>query len=180
MPRNSKPKTKNSKLASSAADRECGPEAAMPSGGAATYETLAAFTGLGLTDRRYRQLAKDGFFPPPKDGQYQFVPTIRGLFAHLRQMHNAMAARRQAIADEQHRKIKMANDVAAGELVAKAKFLAEFRQTVQPIRDILNRLETEYPLAVAGMDVPQARIYGRRMKNDILAAWQKLFDQWKI
>lgn len=156
------------------------PQNSKLAGEAVSYEELAEFTGLGLTDRRYRQLAKDGFFPPPLQGKYQFEPTIRGLLRYLREARDAMSARKQAIADEKHRAMKRENDEADALLVSKAKFVAEFRQVVAPIKEILNRLENEYPLAVAGMDVPQARIYGRRMKNEILGAWQKLFDQWKI
>jgi hypothetical protein len=42
----------------------------------------------GLTDRRLRQLAKAGYFPPPERGQYQYAATIRGLFKYYREDHH--------------------------------------------------------------------------------------------
>ena len=49
-------------------------------------ERLCQFTGL--TDRRHRQLADEGFFPPPIKGQYQLTPTIRGLFRYYREQQS--------------------------------------------------------------------------------------------
>ena len=46
-------------------------------------DKLCALTGL--TDRRHRQLADQGFFPPPADGEYLLVPTLRGLFNFYRE-----------------------------------------------------------------------------------------------
>lgn len=40
----------------------------------------------GLSDRRHRQLAKDGYFPPPLRGQYQANATIAGLFKHFQEL----------------------------------------------------------------------------------------------
>lgn len=40
----------------------------------------------GLTDRRHRQIAAEGFFPPPIKGQYQANSTIRGLLRYYREM----------------------------------------------------------------------------------------------
>jgi hypothetical protein len=46
-------------------------------------EALSALSGL--TDRRHRQLAKAGYFPPPNNGQYPLNATIRGLFKYYRE-----------------------------------------------------------------------------------------------
>src|SRR6266576_3364715 len=40
----------------------------------------------GLTDRRHRQLATAGCFPPPYRGQYELSPTLQGLFKHFREL----------------------------------------------------------------------------------------------
>jgi len=42
------------------------------------------------------------------------------------------------------------------------------------------KLENEYPLAVAGLDVPQARVYGRRLGDDILSEHQKFYQKLGI
>ena len=47
-------------------------------------ETLCTLTGL--SDRRHRQIAKDGYFPPPINGEYQFTATIQGMFRHYREL----------------------------------------------------------------------------------------------
>lgn len=44
-----------------------------------TLLKLLAQQGLVLTDRRLRQLAKEGFFPDPIKSQYVFLPTLLGL-----------------------------------------------------------------------------------------------------
>src|SRR5687767_11675058 len=39
----------------------------------------------GLTDRRLRQLATQGFYPPPDRGVYQRSETLKGLFRYYRE-----------------------------------------------------------------------------------------------
>lgn len=46
-------------------------------------DKLCALTGL--TDRRHRQLAKAGYFPPPVKSEYQLSATIKGLFKYYRE-----------------------------------------------------------------------------------------------
>lgn len=46
-------------------------------------ERLCSLTGL--TDRRHRQLAKQGYFPPPTNGNYPLNQTITGLFKYFRE-----------------------------------------------------------------------------------------------
>lgn len=48
-----------------------------------TADKLCAITGL--TDRRHRQLASSGYFPPPVRGEYQLGPTLRGMFKFYRE-----------------------------------------------------------------------------------------------
>tara|TARA_Y100001934_G_scaffold169279_1_gene201184 strand:+ start:3270 stop:3797 length:528 start_codon:yes stop_codon:yes gene_type:complete len=51
---------------------------------AQTISSAQLCTLTGLSDRRHRQLAGDGYFPPPIKGQYQFAPTLQGLFRYYR------------------------------------------------------------------------------------------------
>lgn len=46
----------------------------------------------GLTDRRHRQLAAEGFFPPPVRGQYPLRATIAGLFRYYRELQQKRGA----------------------------------------------------------------------------------------
>ncbi len=49
-------------------------------------EQLCTLTGL--SDRRHRQLAKDGYFPSPINGQYQLTLTLQGMFRYYREQQN--------------------------------------------------------------------------------------------
>jgi hypothetical protein len=51
-----------------------------------TGERLCTLTGL--SDRRHRQLADSGYFPPPIKGQYQLTPTIQGMFRYYRELQS--------------------------------------------------------------------------------------------
>jgi len=56
-----------------------------------TIQTLSAerlCLLTGLTDRRHRQLAGEGYFPPPIKGQYQITPTMQGMFRYYREQQN--------------------------------------------------------------------------------------------
>lgn len=138
-----------------------------------SYEKLRALAGLDLTDRRLRQLAAEGHFPEPIDGQYDWVATLRGLLKYYRDNQTTLAQRKQAISDEQHRKLKRENDIADGLLIKKADVVAALRPAGEAIKlELRQKLENEYPLAVAGLDVPQARIYGRRLGDSIIRLFE--------
>lgn len=50
--------------------------------GTMASEEFSSLTGL--TDKRHRQLAKEGWFPPPEDGRWKTAPCIRGMFKYYR------------------------------------------------------------------------------------------------
>jgi|ERR1035441_7939367 hypothetical protein len=69
----------------------------------------------GLTDRRHRQLAKQGFFPPPVAGDYQLNATIGGLFKYFReegqnkdQLRLAQTRKEKALATKLERQNRLA------------------------------------------------------------------------
>jgi len=73
----------------------------------------------GLTDRRHRQLAKEGFFPPPVAGEYELAATIKGLFRFFREagqhkdeLRIQQARKEKQLAD----KLTRQNAIARGEL----------------------------------------------------------------
>jgi hypothetical protein len=51
----------------------------------------------GLTDQRHRQLAKAGHFPAPKDGRYEFEPTIKGIIAYYKQRQDGEELKAQKL-----------------------------------------------------------------------------------
>jgi|SRR5947209_1322563 len=81
----------------------------------------------GLTDRRHRQLAKEGYFPDPDRGQYQLGPTLKGLFKFFREVRqkdsSTLAAERLRKLKEEADRVALDNAKARGELVDKADFL---------------------------------------------------------
>lgn len=52
--------------------------------GTMSFEEFSSLTGL--TDKQHRQLAKEGWFPPPEDGRWKTSPCIRGCSTYYRGM----------------------------------------------------------------------------------------------
>ena len=142
-------------------------------------EKLCALTGL--TDRRHRQLAKEGYFPPPIKSQYQLTPTISGMFRYYREYNARLKNKKESIDDEKHRKLKLENDEREGMLTDTAKLASELAAALIPIREELRqKLESEAPLAMSGMDVPENRIVGKRMFDDLSDKLSTIFKRWVI
>jgi hypothetical protein len=78
-------------------------------------DKLCALTGL--TDRRHRQLAKAGYFPPPKLSEYQLSPTIKGMFQFYREQGQKKTHTDEDIKGERLRKLKIANDASLRDLI---------------------------------------------------------------
>jgi hypothetical protein len=78
-------------------------------------EKLCALTGL--SDRRHRQLAKAGYFPPPKQSEYQLAPTIKGMFQYYRELGQRKTQTDEQIKGERLRKLKIANDASLRDLI---------------------------------------------------------------
>lgn len=142
-------------------------------------EALCALTGL--TDRRHRQIAKLGYFPPPLDGQYQQDLALQGLFRYYRELGDVRRKKRDEIDAEKLRKLKRENDEGDGRLADKEKLAEAVGPLLTSFRDLsYQKLENEIPMAMAGMDVPQARIIGRRYADELLRKLQDIFRAWKL
>lgn len=80
---------------------------------------------------------------------------------------------------EEVRKLRISNDQKEKLVILKDKVKACNAACVDRVRTILEqKLENEYPSAVSQMDVPQARVYGRRLGDQILLEFQKLSSEW--
>src|SRR5258708_2480748 len=62
----------------------------------------------GLSDRRHRQLATAGFFPPPRRGIYQFQEAISGLFRHFREMS---AGQKKETVEARLKKLRLESEI---------------------------------------------------------------------
>lgn len=72
-------------------------------------------------------------------------------------------------------RLKLRLDQERGLMVLRSEVAAAIRRIIPPAKAMLEaRLITEYPTAVSGLDVAEARVYGRRLCNSILEALSKL------
>jgi hypothetical protein len=80
---------------------------------------------------------------------------------------------------EEIRKLRVANDLVEGKLVQRSTIQESLRRCLTPAATILEqRLVNEYPTGVAGLDVPQARIYGKRLCDELMVFLQSLESEW--
>lgn len=92
-----------------------------------------------------------------------------------------LATMKLAIATEQARKLKIANDEAEGLLTRMEDLAAAASPALAAIKDALyQKLENEIPIATAGVDVAQARIIGKRVADELLRKWQEVFRAWQV
>lgn len=99
-------------------------------------EELEALTGL--TDRRHRQLAKEGYFDPPVRGQYKFHPALRGLFKYFREDRNKatmeLSGERLRKLSEEADRIALDNAKFREQLVDEADFLKRWEPIYTAMR----------------------------------------------
>lgn len=133
----------------------------------------------GLSDRRHRQIAKAGYFPPPVKGMYQLVATLRGMFKYY-QESTTSTMKEKKIAEE-HRKLFLANEETEGRLTDTDLLSKQIGPALSAFKDLLyQKLGNEIPISMAGVDVPQARIIGNRYAGELLEKMQAAFRKWKV
>ena len=119
-------------------------------------DKLCALTSL--TGRRLRQLAKSGYFPPPKRGEYQLSATIKGMFTFYRELGQKKTRTDEDIKGERLRKLKIANDASTRDLIPaeevrrdvtrgftelKTQLLVIPRRLGQPLSMVTDAIEIE-------------------------------------
>lgn len=126
----------------------------------------------GLTDRWIRQIAKLGYYPPPKQGVYGMSVTIRGLFKYYREdRHNKQevlqAAKLSKLQGEAEMvQIKLA--VTKGEVISlpeKIEFMRQFAAKLNQL--LILKLETETPARLVGKDIVAARKEARTIHDEV-------------
>lgn len=84
-------------------------------------ESLLRAKGIELGDRRLRQLAKEGFFPEPDGGQYEFLATLVGLVKYFRDLKDKRSKEFEAQElrkiTEQADEVAIRNATSRGELI---------------------------------------------------------------
>ena len=109
-------------------------------------EKLCALTGL--TDRRHRQLAKEGYFPSPIKSEYQLSPTIKGMFQYFKERLTSKTNADERIKTARAEKLEIQNaalkrdllpieevrrDVTRGFTELKTQLLVIPRRLAQPL-----------------------------------------------
>ena len=147
-----------------------------------TVPTISAekLCGLtGLTDRRHRQLAKAGYFPPPSGGLYQLTPTISGMFKYYREQN---AKKSDSLATKRERNLDLKNSVLEKDDALKKIELQEASRQLLPanhVASIITKLSaivtssvdfallSRLPQMNAGLDAAQQRANNEPECNEI-------------
>jgi hypothetical protein len=136
---------------------------------------LSALTGL--SDRRHRQLAKDGYFPDPVESEYDRTATIRGLFKYYRE-HNQRT--KEKIIGTKDRKTQLEMRIlrarferenglvvpryAVDRMLARAGSLIRGR--------LYSALEREFPGRVVGRSPAEIAAVGRALADELMTFLQ--------
>ncbi|NDB77889.1 MAG: hypothetical protein EB141_19965 [Verrucomicrobia bacterium] len=86
---------------------------------------------------------------------------------------------RHAIIHEKWRGLKHTNDRTESSLIARAIVATAVRKIDARMQEMISRkIETEYPAAVAGLDVPAARQFGKRFADELREEIRAMGDLW--
>jgi hypothetical protein len=140
----------------------------------------AAAAAMGVSETLLKdatRLGCDGF---KARGSVNEASVVKFIAEHEAELVTGGVALRDQKLTEEIRKLRIKND-------KDAKLSVPVESVKQCIARILARVDqileqklcNEYPSAVAGLDVPQARIYGKRLGDQIRAEMNKLKEEWK-
>jgi phage terminase Nu1 subunit (DNA packaging protein) len=145
-------------------------------------EQMEALTGL--TERRLRQLAKAGYFPPPVRAQYQQAATIRGLFKYYREDHNQAAKTLNGAkltklkADAEMARIKLAE--AKREVIDRDLVANYLKSWVAKLDLLLTaEMENNIPNLVLGQPIDEVRREMRECHDRIREATRRGLRAWE-
>lgn len=147
-----------------------------------TAEKLCALTGL--SDRRHRQLAREGYFPPPIDSVYQLGPTITGMFRYYREIGQRRSGTQAELKEEKLRwetellQTKVAREKRKA--VDKAEVDRLLLHLGTRIKTILyERLETEAPPKLDGLPASAQRPILRSMADEVIDEMADIIDKFE-
>lgn len=142
------------------------------------------FRSLGVSRQALWGWLKDSTFPKKQGGRYN-VDEVRAWMEQngkvrtqaqedLKTLHRKFKA-------EQARKLKLENDEKEGALTKTEELAAEAGPTLTLFKNLLyQKCGEEIPVAMAGVDVPTARIIGLRIAGELLTKMQEAFRKWKV
>jgi len=135
----------------------------------------------GLTDRRHRQLAAEGFFPPPEKGCYQMLPALVGIIRFYRTSNEkeSLQRKRGLLLDKQIEEKQIGID----ESLKRLKPVEFFAQKVMSLGAELNgtlnfQLNDRLPALNAGLNAPDQRVNNRKVYLELCRRFREFADQW--
>lgn len=147
-----------------------------------TAEKLCALTGL--TDRRHRQLATEGWFPAPIESAYLLTPTINGLFRYYRESNQRTKLKTADLKDEKLKKetrlldLKIAREegemIGVGEVGDLLLHLSSFIKTV-----LYQRLGKEFGAKGAGRGAAELNAMGNDIADEICNTLRETIEKWE-
>lgn len=137
----------------------------------------------GLTDRRHRQLATEGFFPPPARGEYHLKKTFVGIARYYReQLHkkgDSVAAERKAYARARRIKVEKETAILDGEYVKREEVGPILKNLALHQRAALqNKLENELSIKLAGLDPIEIRRRMAEAVDELCRMFQSATSKW--
>lgn len=137
----------------------------------------AAMTGLGLDALRMLKRTGCPAFHATRVNEAELLAWIS---THPVESIRGPVTLRDQKLKEEIRKLRVVNDAKQGALASRAKVAASLRAMAGKVRAILDqKLEQEMPAAMAGLDVPGARVYGKRLNDQICEAFAALAKEWE-
>jgi hypothetical protein len=103
---------------------------------------------------------------------------VKFIAEHDKELTTGGVALRDQKMAEEIRKLRIRNDKDEGKLVPMDWIASGDTRILARVDQILEqKLSNEYPSAVAGLDVPQARVYGKRLGDQIREEFNKLKEE---
>jgi hypothetical protein len=135
----------------------------------------------GLTDRRHRQIAEEGFFAKPEMGRYLREQTLAGMFRYFRESNGKDSLTKERVLLTREKRIGAAKDNAVrdGELESKKAIAGKLFALGEEIKSTLNfHLTDRLPALNAGLDATAQRVNNRAVMLEILRRWQEFAGKW--
>jgi hypothetical protein len=144
-------------------------------------EDLCKLTGL--TDRRHRQLAQEGYFPHPVKSMYLLTPTIRGIFKYYREHNQQTREKIYNTKDQKTQKEVRLLDLKIAREERKVVDRAEVGALHMRIGTLMRgrlyaALEREYPGRVVGRTAAEISAIGRALADELMDIFSQEEEQW--
>jgi len=145
------------------------------------YASIAsAASALGVSEAILKQAKRMGCSAFAACGRVDGALLLKFISSNEKELTTGGIALRDQKVTEEVRKLRIRNDRDEGKLIAVELVKACVARVLARVDQILEqKLANEWPSAVAGLDVPQARIYGKRLGDQVRVEFNRLKEEWK-